>query len=397
MFSNAGSLVDKLQGLFSKGFLVGGLVPLVLLFFINWGLLFFFFRPTYDDWSADIVPSSSNSIMYWAKVILIIFTGAVVCWSLNPWLRQCMEGKYLSPILYRWLCSRQRKKFWKLSDERDTLGREVYSYRTHVANWKTALADARCIGVTKPPAIIDPLLIGSFNNLKNLHRASGSIPFEVTERFKEQLKEELSQKPATGNELNIIHEAFIQLVDEVFNDMEYTYDRLLTTINQQFPSDYGLIAPTRMGNYSNVHREYGVSRFGLDIEHFWPRLLKVIRDDEKFYPMLEESKNQLDFSIAFTAVLGFSTFVWMPLTIWAQGFWPWVLVCTLGPIATMIAYQVAVQNYRSFSEVVRSAIDLNRFELLKLLHIDLPAHADAEKELWKKLGEGEENITYKHV
>lgn len=100
MFSNVGSLLDRLQGLFSKGFLVGGLVPLVLLFFINWGLVYYFFPSLYAEWLHVVEPPKGNEILYWVKVVLIVFAGSLVIWNLNPWFRQLLEGRFLPEFLY---------------------------------------------------------------------------------------------------------------------------------------------------------------------------------------------------------------------------------------------------------------------------------------------------------
>ncbi|HEX2607733.1 MAG TPA: hypothetical protein VHK91_10155, partial [Flavisolibacter sp.] len=60
----------------------------------------------------------------------------------------------------------------------------------------------------------------------------------------------------------------------------------------------------------------------------------------------------------------------------------------------IIAYQVAVQSYRGFTEVVQSAVDLNRHKLLTLLHITPPVDSEKEKELWRELSKANPKLTY---
>jgi hypothetical protein len=396
MFSNAGTLLDRLQGLFSKGFIVGGIVPVVLLFFINWGLLFYFFPMTYESWASYIVPPKNQEILYWAKVILILFVGGLVFWNLNPWLRQFMEGRFLPQKLRRWLSSELGRRFKDLFKKRDQLAIELFDYRKNVPGWEDELAVARQAGSGKPGGPVSKKLKEAFGLLTDLHNSFEDVPFPGINDVFKILKKELAEKSTKGNELDKIHTGFIKLANEAWMNLENKYDKLSTDLRQRFPDDFGRIGPTSMANFAEVHRDYGLDRFGLDIELFWIRLLKVIRGDADFYPMLEEAKNQLDFSIALTSVLGVTTMVWVPLSLFADGFWPFVLIGFLGPVATTISYHVAVQSYRGFSEVVRSAIDLNRFKLLELLHVALPSDSEMEKKLWKELAEGKSVIVYKH-
>jgi hypothetical protein len=44
-----------------------------------------------------------------------------------------------------------------------------------------------------------------------------------------------------------------------------------------------------MANLTGVHREYGLQRYGMDIEVFWLRILKFVKADAQFYPIHVES------------------------------------------------------------------------------------------------------------
>ncbi|AXY73579.1 hypothetical protein D3H65_06110 [Paraflavitalea soli] len=396
MFSNAGTLLDRLQGLFSKGFLVGGIVPLVLLFFINWGLLYFFYHDLYTAWLPYVLPPNEGEILYWVKVVLILFTGGLVIWNLNPWFRQLLEGRFWPRFFYNWLRNVQYDKRKKMVAEKENMDLVLFDYRTKVEEWIQKLVNARSGKAAEPEAPVSDDLEKAFTKLRNSTRSAAIIPFKDMEDFAKELEKELQNTAKVGKGLDAIHTGLVKLLRETRSNLEYRYDRLVVDMKQRFPSEDGGLGPTSMANFSMVHREYGGKRYGLDIEHFWIRLLKVIRGDKDFYPMLEESKNQLDFSIAFTIVLGVTTLIWIILGFCAEGFWPFTLVAVLGPIATNIAYQVAIQSYRGFTEVVRSAIDLNRFQLLQLLHIELPGDGATEKALWKKLETGDDTLSYQH-
>lgn len=396
MFSNAGTLLDRLQGLFSKGFLVGGIVPLVLLFFINWGLLYFYYEDLYKAWLPFVLPPKEGEIMYWVKIVLILFTGGLVIWNLNPWFRQLLEGRFLPKAIYNWFRNVQYDKRNVLTREKENMDRVLYDYRTGVDKWITRFSTARFGKKSEKEGEAPPALKIAFKETRDKTRSAAIMPFETMEAFAKELEKELQATGKVSKELDALQTGFEKLFQETWSNLEYRYDRLIVDMRQRFPSEDGGLGPTSMANFSMVHREYSAYRYGLDIEHFWIRLLKVIRGDKDFYPMLEEAKNQLDFGIAFTIILGATTLLWIPLSFMAEGWWPFLLVATLGPLATKIAYQVAVQSYRGFTEVVRSAIDLNRFQLLTLLHVELPADATTEKALWQKLETGEGNLTYQH-
>ncbi|MDJ1483591.1 hypothetical protein QNI16_24040 [Cytophagaceae bacterium YF14B1] len=394
MFSNIGSLLDKLQGLLSKGFLLGGLVPFILLFFINWGLVLYIYPNIYAHWSSIILPPKQENSLYWVKTLTILFVGSLIIWNINPWLRQFWEGSYLPNSVRLLLSNEYSKQFRELTEERKSIANKLNSYRELHEVLENELSSAREKGASKPSGSISTKLAQDYNSLKAMNSSFGLIPIDDIKNVYELLKAELENKPADGSKLDQIHIDFVQLFQESLSYYEYTYDRLQSNIRQRFPNDIGRIGPTTMSNFAEAHRDYGLVRYGMDIERFWMHLLKIIRGDTDFYPMLEEAKIQLDFSIAITSVFAITTAIWIPISWWAISTWPFVLVILLGPIIVSISYKIAIQSYRRFTEVVRSAIDLNRFKLLDLLHISTPDSSHTEREIWRSFLEERPSFIY---
>jgi hypothetical protein len=56
-----------------------------------------------------------------------------------------------------------------------------------------------------------------------------------------------------------------------------------------------------------------------------------------------------------------------------------------GPVATCFFYFLATKNYRVFAELVRTSVDLFRFQLLKALHVSLPNGIRDERATWTAL------------
>ncbi len=88
---------------------------------------------------------------------------------------------------------------------------------------------------------------------------------------------------------------------------------------------------------------------------------------------------------------------------WLHFSWPFfVVVAFAAPLGARFFYELAVENYLIFTDVVKSAVDLYRFKLLKSLHIPLPGGIRQERELWSALQDlatfGKEGleISYEH-
>jgi hypothetical protein len=151
-----------------------------------------------------------------------------------------------------------------------------------------------------------------------------------------------------------------------------------------------------------VQREYGLRRYGLDIELYWLRRQKLARADERYFPLLEDAKTQLDFSVTIIALLTVLTVAWVPLSL-AFAATPrlFLLLAVTGPLSIWLFSHVVNQNYRAFAEAVRSAVDLYRFDLLVALHLPLPPDSAAEKKVWTDLmqrtvGETQAVLAYLH-
>lgn len=227
-----------------------------------------------------------------------------------------------------------------------------------------------------------------------------SIRFDKIRELYTLLDAELRTKSADLIvELDKLQVEFKGLVDYGAERMEGRYARLLADRRLRYPQDLADMGPTRMANLSEIHRDYGIQHYGLDIEFFWLRLLKVIKNDADFYPILEVTKNQLDYSVTVTVLISMSTAAWVVLSyLFCPSVIPFMGVCAIGGFLAWVFYSITVQNYRAFAEAVRSAMDLHRFDLLKALHIGLPADSVAEKSLWEQiyLWQDDNKIIFNH-
>src|ERR1700743_248259 len=96
-----GSLLDRLQGLFSKGFLLVGFIPAFLFVLLNTVFAYWVFPNLHDYFDIGIRLFSQNLYVAILFLVLLIFIIGVSLWSLNPVFRQVLEGRYLIPSNWR--------------------------------------------------------------------------------------------------------------------------------------------------------------------------------------------------------------------------------------------------------------------------------------------------------
>jgi hypothetical protein len=95
---------------------------------------------------------------------------------------------------------------------------------------------------------------------------------------------------------------------------------------------------------------------------------------------------QLDFLVALIWLTFAFTVIWVIVLPWlGEAKTLFLAIAIAGPILTYIWYRLAIQNYRPYCDLLRACIDLYRLDLLKALHIPLPANAEEEREIWETL------------
>jgi len=170
------------------------------------------------------------------------------------------------------------------------------------------------------------------------------------------------------------------------------------------PSANSILAPTAMGNIGRAMSTYTLMRYQLDLDVFWTRLQNSLQKDAKdYYSVLQDSKVQVDCSVTLFWLSFVFTIFWTPALLW----WfdstvrEFLTVAIAGTVFVVGSYLLACQSYRVFADVMRSSVDLFRFQVLQALHIPLPLGSEAERDLWYRLGGAtgfgnREEFEYKH-
>jgi hypothetical protein len=158
---------------------------------------------------------------------------------------------------------------------------------------------------------------------------------------------------------------------------------------RNYPRDPARALPTRLGNILKAAEEYPAyeGRYGLDAVFFWPRLFAVVPDSTRsdlsdaratFVLLLNVCTLALLFSAGAFAALIFA--VIHPADVfWASAGGALVLA--------YLMYRSALGPAQAYGELVRSAFDLYRGDLLDQLKLSEPASFDQERTLWGNLGQ----------
>jgi len=121
-------------------------------------------------------------------------------------------------------------------------------------------------------------------------------------------------------------------------------------------------------------------------DYIWPRLQLVLPDKSPLGDQLIAAKAQIDFAIVSLVLILTVPAVWLLwLAFTARAPWLFLAVGSITPLLVSFFYRAAVEAQFGFGEVVKSAIDRYRFDLLKTLRQPAPATLSAEQHLWQQL------------
>jgi hypothetical protein len=183
-----------------------------------------------------------------------------------------------------------------------------------------------------------------------------------------------------------------------------------------FPPSKQAILPTRFGNILRAAENYPAIRYGIDAVPMWSRLIHVIPD--KYYERVDRSNNQVAFLIncsLLSLILSllnllassyqFLTFryvyvhqplsppllyfipVDLPLEVYQQRAVLYLVGSGFSLLWFWIFYKAALPVAEQYGNMIRSAFDLFRFELLNQLNLSLPADSDEETDTWRMVSE----------
>jgi hypothetical protein len=342
--------------------------------------------PQHAVWAEDLIQDKPGFTT--SCVLLLILVAAYMFSSLNTLLRQVLEGKYL-PKNWQENFIRHQMAIAENARRRFEEYQSAYYTISH-AKWIDTLRQARQEGSKKgpPPNPVHPITKQAHNNLtraKNSLQPLNHVELEKAVKSLEPYLRSANADKAGDANAKTLSDAHIELVQ----DIQYEIGRLQRERikafwdSAAFPDD---VAPTRMGNIAGTVRYYAQSRYGISLDVFWTRLQKLIQADDKSFNTLQDAKIQLDFFVSMAWLSALFSFIWSIVLMGCSArIFLFLGVCAGGVATSIVCYLLGCQSYLTFAEVVRGAIDLNRFQLISAYHLPLPVGSDEEEQLWENL------------
>lgn len=400
------TLLGSLTNLLPKNYIFGSVVPTMLFGFINLALLYATSTPFRAFASAQL-----NSATSAAFVLAVLFAATIIVAytisAIGDFLRAVLQGEYLWPKFLRLRMIRMKQNAldslqMKIEETRDARG----AIDAKRGEWRKRLVDAGALG-TQNHANAKGYQHDPARKLFMALRWKRAAGLPVNAADIEETVVAMCSALATFDKTadKKLQDHMVALVT-IIDDVRTNWFSQEVVLTMERDTQYGEMvpAPTRMGNVSASLERYATTRFGIDFDTFWSRLLLVLQKTNAVgYGALVDAKTQLDFLVASCWLCLFTTLLWF-VALASLGEAPWLLaaVSILGPFLTYRLYAICVTNYLAYADLARSAIELYRFDLLQALHLALPQGIRQERELWRTLSQisryGSENIelSYEH-
>ncbi|MDQ5823388.1 MAG: hypothetical protein M3441_04140 [Chloroflexota bacterium] len=155
----------------------------------------------------------------------------------------------------------------------------------------------------------------------------------------------------------------------------------------KYPVGSDRLMPTRLGNVLTAAEEYPRRRYHLDAVVWWPRLTPLLQEsfrsqiDAALTPMLA----LLNLSACLATLAVFGAPIAALLAVEDQKLLFFSVTVVGGLLLSYICYLPAVSQAIVYGDLIRSAFDLHRLDILETMCIPLPQSLVDERLLWAKL------------
>jgi len=404
------TLLEKLRGFFTPAFLVATVTPLLCFILVNAAILAQF-NPAVSEWAGTYLSNDvTGKVIGAALFALGLIVVAYFFSTLNLTLRLILEGEKSLPKCFRSrLLSGETARLDKLGEQFDSARNLQLTISKKSPSWADRLEKARqtpknraCEYKENDAAHV------ALEKLDQQRWHGDPISSEELENVVTSLQQALTTNPAdlAGNAgSKLLDRDHVRFVGEILQYAQQRADKEYIDLfnEKEFNFSRYTLAPTRMGNVARSVDSYAQSRYHVNLVFFWTRLQKALQGKKDYYSTLQDAKAQLDFSVSLFWLTIFTVAIWLvALPFLAHTRLPLLLLGIIGPLFARGCYLIGVQNYVAFADLLRSSLDLFRFELLTDLKLQLPKDGRSEQELWellnKRLAYGEDPLitfTYK--
>ena len=406
-------LLTSIKDQLSKSYLVAALFPVVLALLAN-GIMAYRHSPAFRAWIRAAEALQDSALLY-AAVLAAVIALAYVFSTLNSVLLEALEGRR-APV--RWLAGPFHHAQWKRLRTLEARYHQTVIDLAEVtslkARWEQRRQPAVQAGAATgvcgsfPTGIVGAVAgphAGAYRRLRRLQLtrqmnrlvaprdldAADTALIGILQTNSATLPDASSRALAAAAETfgEILRYARDRLQLErlvLYKTRQFTYPGRIDPPDER--STDSLLAATTLGNIGRTMRSYAQTRYQMDLDLFWTRLHSSLqRNAADYLATLQDAKIQVDFLVGLTWLTAIFTVVWSALLVFAYpSIREFLIVSIVGPLAARGCYLVACQSYSVFADLMRSSVDLFRFQLLADLHLPLPYGTDDERRLWVALG-----------
>lgn len=401
------ALVSAFQGLFSRSFWFGSFLPVTTFAAAHLVLASLAFpRAIGFDWASNLDE--------WKFLPAILAALLVLAYALRPFallLRGMLDGT----LLPEWLHDQLRKprlpaarRAWtRVETARDDRAHYQLSRKRVVARLQGARKVGTDLGSARQPSFIHDAEKTVAGLMASMQAGDLPKPAEASaavEKLATALERNASNLPgrhadaAASKRLAAVHRAMLDFLRMAEAESKHLHVLEGTRQGQRL-----LLSPqaTRVGDMRILAQRYPLDVYSVDFDYIWPRLQPLLQDPESnaHSAHISDSQSQIDFS-TLSLFLCLTLFAWLPVLAVQQELIAFLALATALPLLVRFFYELMVQSYVVFGEVVEVAIDKYRHQVLTELHQPIPPTLATERALWRQLreaGEGGEmfDLIYK--
>ena len=416
-----GTVLDKVQALFARSFLLGNFFPALIFAAINTAIASVGIRGVSHFVTTSVVTDGTQSAVITAVVLIAVAVLAYILSPLVPLFRSALDGNFFPEALFEISRKEYVIRVKDLLTQRDMIAQHLEENEKRGEEAKPRLADARLFGNAHPEEINVNALTRAEEALAALrddvlersrtYHAAGRFPDDrlVTSALltvESALHSNPSELPSTHRNYGLaqsVNRLQMALMTELQRLRDLAY-RWLQVVNLELLSSFDVseIKPTRIGNSRAALERYPSVAYSADFDFLWPRLRMVLGDSKDLSTALDNATAQLDFAVLMTVLSAVTVAVWVPaLVAFGTSIWLFIIVGLLGPSMVAFFYLLVDETQKAFGTTVIMVIDATRLKLLTTLHQPLPSSSAAEKEIWRLMQtalytEGGPSMRYRH-
>jgi hypothetical protein len=353
------SILSSISGYFSKSLILGTFLPVVIFIFLS--ILFL----------VPLLPSDLSLFLRFQgidkewKVVAVSFVTVVITgliYNLNIPILRLYEG-------YPWRYSR--------------IG--MYLTRRHMTRFDAAqnridamracrsLMEATAKDLTTQEEFVEEFV----ENLKALGGPG----------FKEYPWLEMWSRGMPEHGLRHTKEQWKTITDNVIDE----YSAYRREVKSSYPDRRGLILPTRLGNAVRSFEYYSSREYEIDSIALWPRLIGII--PKEYAVAVDDAKTTFDFmmnSSALSLLLSVSMLlaglIYPAGLTWGMPLIEWLITISIFAFLSYFFYLLSINRVGAWGALVKGAVDLYRWELLKKLgYKQEPQSREEERKLWGEI------------